>query len=1216
MKRTFILNDSELRNPRRGSGNSRLAIAAAFCLCLLLACVCGTGSLSAQTASPFTQRTSVYSPDQTIYHIQGDYTIIGNTNVTLRNYCDLCNNGHNSEKYVIVDTPNTTNSSTAELTFSEEYGANPSCSNIVFAGLYWCGRSSDNVRLSTTNTYYNNSSLAGTYNMTITTTGSGQDNVTTYTLTPTGGGNTVVYKFSGARTNRGQNNCALSVSIGGSEFVTKAATFNTSNGTATATLTSPLKWIDANGTAHFLTTLYKTTRNNSDINNDFYVSGGTGTSKFTVRMKHESEENYTTVTTHTETDIYYPDDDYEDIYASYAEVTDYVRAHGMGKYTVADICTYERINDGTGTFGCWALVVVYENSRMKWRDITIFDGYTMVQRGHTPVDLSISGFKTVQVGHVNMKLGILAAEGDAAVYSGDMYIQKLNTSEWQNIRHSHFTSQGGFFNSSIEPDNYFRNPHLVNNTGIDIIMMDIPNENNSLIGNEQESTTFRFTSDGDLYVPFCLVMGVDAYIPDAEGLSGVANLPADSYDAELDAYVINPGDSVKFTFDVKNFGTEDIINAKLEIPLPVTIDYYSMGVDYTYPGVTVGQYVDLECNANGTVGWTFNHIPAGDPNQVYAKLQLTCTATENCWVLASTDDDCLLEIVVNGTLEGTSEINNIYFKKEALIRGYTSSGPCQGETDRKSLRVIIDRKSYLEAGNCQDQDYTMRNLNICTGNYTTGAVPYSTIASLYPLGSRFSWGMTEYNISTGFPIPDAFDKTIVVDFPTTEENGCSSKMQLHSLTGDLYPEPTINPSIFNYCQNAVAEPLSTAVTLNGTGLYARYYRTNDGTSPAEADITPSTATPGTQTYYVRQFREESMGCEDNTYYPITVTVEAPVTISTSHESPSCVGEEVVLTGNPAGGTWDYDAALASYISVSGNTLTILNTMPAGSVRVTYTNAAAAAAAAASTCPDAATQTYTHEINKTTIAGTLSENQTICTGSQIHPLQITGHNGHISKWESSSDGSIWTTIANNTASLSSAQLNELTAGTYYFRAYVQNGNCAEVTTNTVTVTVLSDAAPDAPVLDNPQYACYDEDYTITVPTETANYQWYESESGGVNNPSLQTVHVGYAWTTRYVSVRDNAGCESARSIVTVRPNLSIGGIGTEGQTECSTGATAATIRPDQATTLPSGITGTISYQWYVSEDGGTTYTPHQRRHQQRIYAHSLYEPRGHLYVCPL
>ena len=133
------------------------------------------------------------------------------------------------------------------------------------------------------------------------------------------------------------------------------------------------------------------------------------------------------------------------MYSAYAEVTDYVKTHGIGDYTVADIALREGNGGGTGFYGGWGMIVVYENSKMNWRDVTLFDGHAYVQGSTTTsYELPISGFNTVQSGNVNMKLGMMAGEGDVGI-SGD-YFQIINQSNnWVSLNHTGNTATN-FFN--------------------------------------------------------------------------------------------------------------------------------------------------------------------------------------------------------------------------------------------------------------------------------------------------------------------------------------------------------------------------------------------------------------------------------------------------------------------------------------------------------------------------------------------------------------------------------------------------------------------------------------------------------------------------------------------------------------------------------------------------------------------------------------------------
>jgi len=75
--------------------------------------------------------------------IRGDFTMIGNTVVQLAERPDgtvVPHNGHGVMFIDVDDDDETLNSSAATLMFSNENGAVSSCTNIIYAGLYWTGR--------------------------------------------------------------------------------------------------------------------------------------------------------------------------------------------------------------------------------------------------------------------------------------------------------------------------------------------------------------------------------------------------------------------------------------------------------------------------------------------------------------------------------------------------------------------------------------------------------------------------------------------------------------------------------------------------------------------------------------------------------------------------------------------------------------------------------------------------------------------------------------------------------------------------------------------------------------------------------------------------------------------------------------------------------------------------------------------------------------------
>lgn len=86
---------------------------------------------------PFKHRVGNPAPENNLFRIRGDFAIIVNTNLTLLEYDDEKDNSLSNMIFVDIDQDYTTsNSSSATLVFSQENGADPSCSVILYAGLY------------------------------------------------------------------------------------------------------------------------------------------------------------------------------------------------------------------------------------------------------------------------------------------------------------------------------------------------------------------------------------------------------------------------------------------------------------------------------------------------------------------------------------------------------------------------------------------------------------------------------------------------------------------------------------------------------------------------------------------------------------------------------------------------------------------------------------------------------------------------------------------------------------------------------------------------------------------------------------------------------------------------------------------------------------------------------------------------------------------------
>ncbi|MBY0486587.1 MAG: hypothetical protein K2P85_05280, partial [Flavobacteriaceae bacterium] len=586
-------------------------------------------SVNAQVMVPFTQRTSQYTPTKKIYNIKGDFTMLGNTNLTLQNYGATTNNNSNTMVYVDVDGNSiaglngspTFNSSAATLNLSTENGAVPSCSRIVYAGLYWTGRA------------------------------------------------------------------------------------------------------DQSGTASNTFSVTKT------INGTSYTKNF---DKKKIMFKGPSASAYTQFTA-TSTDIYYPTTSTADyIYSSYAEVTDYVRQNGIGQYLAADIALRDGNGGGTGYSGGWGLIVVYENSKMKYRDVTIFDGHAYIVASNTsPFDLPVSGFNTVQTGTVGVKLGMMASEGDVGLTGDYFSIRKNSDNTYLNLNDAS-NSTTNFFNSTINTGGNSRNPNLTNNTGIDIHMFNVPNVGNAVLGNNQTSTNFRYGTGGDTYAIFSIAMAVDAYIPEIPSVIqavSINNVPVGAQ-----PYVALPGDVIEYNINVYNRGSEATSNTKITIPIPYAASFVSgsilRNINFSPAPVPNNAYFDPLAGGNGSIIWDISTLPLpADPNTILGSLKFKFKVTEDCAILKN--QNCSPKISIYGNSSGVGVVSGVNFT-QGLIQGYSGVGACQGEPITDLLTVNINATNFVNQ-NCQntDNNFVFYYCNI------SGTIPVSQISGTFPSGTRF-----------------------------------------------------------------------------------------------------------------------------------------------------------------------------------------------------------------------------------------------------------------------------------------------------------------------------------------------------------------------------------------------------------------------------------------------------------------------------------------------
>ncbi|PJC07550.1 MAG: hypothetical protein CO068_05580, partial [Flavobacteriaceae bacterium CG_4_9_14_0_8_um_filter_34_30] len=806
-----------------------------------------------------------------IFNVKGDFTMIGNTNLTLVDYSDNGTNNANM-KYVDVDNENNTfNSSSATLNFSTENGADPNCSQIVFAGLYWTGRASNGS--SSPNTFevtkevpggsqtvnvnetvgHNDNVEYSNYALSVSRQGNSNNYYPRYTFT--GNGNTYDFEYR----NNESNADNIRVRFNGGSWTNVLATYSNSGNTGTATLTTPYTITDGTITITINKLLRdtRTNRNESQYRETSFaevnISGtvqGTVTitktfDKRKVLLKGPSAGTYSTITANSN-DIYYPTTSDGFMYSAYADITTYVQNNGLGDYFVADIALVEGNGGGTGFYGGWGIVVVYENSKMNWRDVTVFDGHSYVAGGITAdFEIPVSGFNTAQSGPVNMKLGMMAGEGDRGI-SGDFFqIRNATNTNWVTLNHGG-NSSNNFFNSSIYTGGNTRSPNLLNNTGMDVSMFDIDNPGNTVVSNNQTSTSFRYGTTQDTYVIFNITMSVDSYVPEAEAIISATTINGNPVNAP--PYTVEPGQEMEFEVDLINIGTEDLNNTIIRVPIPFASTYVpgsaTTSIFFT-PSPTPNTITfDPNQGSNGTLIWNLGTLPQGvNPEDILGKLKFKLKLTEDCLLLQQSG--CVNSIPVNGTITGVGAISGVLLNNQQFIQGY-EAGSCEGQTISAPIIINVDSASYI-AANCTPINLTF---TFCSPN--NDPIPVSEVGTTFPTGTQFFAQFPGGSPITSFPVNA--NVTTYYAVPAGAPNNCVIEFTVQFFCGNPSIEiiKSASPSTYSASGDVITYTLTVTNTGNVTLTDVIVNDPLTGFSTTIAEMLPGEVEVFTTTYTITQ----------------------------------------------------------------------------------------------------------------------------------------------------------------------------------------------------------------------------------------------------------------------------------------------------------------------------------------------------------------------------
>ncbi len=293
-------------------------------------------------------------------------------------------------------------------------------------------------------------------------------------------------------------------------------------------------------------------------------------------------------------------------YACYADITNVIRGltNTIGTYTVANVSSAEGrtsdFNNGTGHSAGWSLFIVYEDPTVTGRLITSFDGFSAMSAFLNPVlDVPVSGFQTIPIGPVRANFAFAALEGDSPIRGDQLRINGVNLSApdrpgtpgpfpppFENL-----FANFNFFNSTISQPGGLpfndRNPNSTNTLGFDTGIIEIPNPNNSVIGNGDTSATVRLQTTGDTYFPYFYALSVDIIEPNIV----LTKLVEDPAGTDIEGDLVDLGDELNYIIGFQNVGNDNATNFTIRDVLPVNVEFdVNNDIEFLPPGVTIQSY--------------------------------------------------------------------------------------------------------------------------------------------------------------------------------------------------------------------------------------------------------------------------------------------------------------------------------------------------------------------------------------------------------------------------------------------------------------------------------------------------------------------------------------------------------------------------------------------------------------------------------------------------
>lgn len=593
---------------------------------------------------------------------------------------------------------------------------------------------------------------------------------------------------------------------------------------------------------------------------------------------------------------------------------------------------------------------------------------------------------------------------------------------------------------------------------------------------------------------------------------------------------------------------------------------------------TIGSTQSI-CSGGNPSGFTGSTPTGGTGSYSY---QWEFSADSSLWIplIGSTN-----QVFVSGSLFATT-----YFRRIVM------SGPCTLAT--APVTIIVQQP----IGNNTIGDAQ----TICSGGISfqlTGTVPSGGSGSyVYQWQSSInhvSWGNISAPQGTGLNFtPPVLTNSIYYRRVVT--GGACSAVTSNLVFIQVDPPIGNNTLISNQtiCRGSSASPITSLNLTGGNNTYSYQWEssTNSTVWSLIADATNHAYDPGSPVNTVYFRRTVVSGPCFSRSDTVVVQINELVSQNTILANQTiCFGQSpATFTGSmPTGGTgqfsfqWQFSPDNVLFTSLPGETGQNFTS------NQLFASTYFRRLVISGVCPPIASDTLLVFVHPPITGNTIGVNQTVCIGEFAQPLTGMLPSGGIGnytyQWESSTNQSIWVILPGSTAS---GFTPPGLVNTTYYRRVVSSGFCNPVTSNIVAITIVPGITNNT--ITSNQTICQNSapsGFIGSVPGGGSGiyaYQWQSStDSLNWNSISIATqqnfpLPGNLSQTVYYRRIVTSGFCTQSSNAIQITIQLPIGNnLITAAQSLC-----AGVIPNGLSGSIPSGGSGSYTYQWQVSTNNST------------------------------